>query len=183
MKMIPSALVFLIILGVGVYVFMSAPWQRPAPPPSTYLSSIYGISFSYPETYALQEREVGNGERYHYVITLIDKDALANVPVDGEGPPAISIDIYQNNLDKQKAEEWIRGSGFSNFKLSPDGAIRTTTAAGVPAYSYTWDGLYRGESVVFAHKGNIIMASVSYLSAEDAIRSDFSNILASLALY
>ena len=183
MKMIPSALVFLIILGVGVYVFMSAPWERPATPPSTYANSIYGISFSYPDTYALQEREVGNGERYHYVITLIDKGALANIPQDGEGPPAISIDIYQNDIEKQKIEKWIRGNGFSNFKLSPDGAISTTTVAALEAYAYTWDGLYRGESVVFAHRENIIMVSVTYLSPDDAIRSDFSNILASLALY
>ena len=183
MKMIPSALVFLIILGVGVYVFMSAPWQRPVPPPSTYSSSVYGISFSYPDAYALEEREAGNGERYRYVITLIDKGALANVPQDGEGPPAISIDIFQNNLDKQKVEEWIRGNSYSNFKLPPDGALASTTVAGRDAYAYRWDGLYRGESVVFAHKDNIIMASVTYLSPEDAIHSDFLQILASLALY
>jgi len=183
MKMIPSALVFLIILGVGAYVFRSAPWERPAPPPSTYSSSIYGISFSYSDTYALLEREAGNGERYHYVITLIDKDALANVPADGEGPPAISIDIFQNNLEKQKVEEWIRGNSFSNFKLSPDNALASTTVAGTEAYAYTWDGLYRGESTVFAHKENIIMMSVTSLSPADAIRADFSDILASLALY
>ena len=183
MKMIPSALVFLIILGVGVYVFMSEPWQRPAPPSSTYANSVYGISFSYPAGCVLDEREAGNGERSRYVITLISGEALANIPQDGEGPPAITIDIFQNNLDKQKVEEWIRGNSFSNFKLSPDDALASTTVAGRDAYAYTWDGLYRGESTVFAHKDNIIMASVTYLSPEDAIRPDFFQILASLALY
>lgn len=183
MKMIPSALVVLVVLGIGVYVFMSAPWQRLTPPLSTYSSSVYGISMGYPDQYALEEREVGNGERYHYVITLIEKTALENIPEGGEGPPAINVDIYQNNLDNVPVEDWIRGRNDSNFKLSVDGRVSSTSVGGVQAYYYRWDGLYQGESTALAHKGNIIVFTVTYLAPEDQIRTDFSKILSSVALY
>ena len=149
---------------------------------SVYMNDTYDISFEYPDTYELQEREVGNGERYRYAITLIDKEALANIPQNGEGPPAINVEIFQNNLDKLSVETWVRGTNFSNFKLSPDGTLTVGTVAGTPALSYIWDGLYRGRSVVVAHKGNIIMLSVQWLTEEDAIIKDFADLLTSFDL-
>lgn len=148
----------------------------------TYANTTYGISFEYPGTYALQEREVGNAQRYHQALTLIDKEALANIPQNGEGPPAINVDIFQNNLDKLSIERWVRGSNNSNFKLSPDGTLTSGTVAGAPSLSYLWDGLYRGRSVVLSHKGNIIMLSVQWLTEEDAIIEDFADMLASFRL-
>lgn len=188
MKLIFGVAVLIVAL-VGVYMLIASP-------PETfqiddfemYENAIYDISFAYPSTYALQEREVGDGHRYHYSITLIDKETLANVPQNGEGPPSITIDIFQNNLDKLSIEDWVRGTSFSNFKLSPDGRLASSTVANAPALSYTWDGLYRGESVVFAHPGaagkdNIIMLSVTSLTHEDSIRSNFAMLLASISLY
>ena len=73
---------------------------------SVYMNDTYGISFEYSDTYALQEREVGNAQRYHQMLTLIDKEALANIPQNGEGPPTINVDIFQNDLDKLSVEAW-----------------------------------------------------------------------------
>lgn len=53
----------------------------------------------------------------------------------------------------------------------------------VEALTYVWDGLHRGESVVFAHKDNIIMVSVSSFSSDDQIRKDTAQILSAVNLY
>lgn len=149
----------------------------------TYESAQYGISFRYPDTYVLTERDMeGSAQRRHHVITLMDKVAAANIPENGEGPTSITVEIFQNDLDKQDVEQWVKGTNNSNFKLSPDGTLSEGQVAGSPSVSYTWDGLYRGESTVFAHSQNIVMASVTYLTPSDQIRADFAAILASIAL-
>lgn len=175
----------LVAVALGSYVWYAKgnPQVSDGTERLTYTNAAYGISFEYPNTYELQEREVGDGHRYHYSITLIDKEALANIPQNGEGPPTVNVDIYQNNLDQLSIETWVRGTNFSNFKLSPDGLLASTNIAGVPALSYTWDGLYRGESVVFTHKENVVMLSVTYLAQDDQIRRDFGRVYSSMNVY
>lgn len=175
----------LVVVG-GVFFFSK---DLPAPAPvdnetstTQYKNEQYGLSFEYPNTYVLQEKEVGNGERAHYSIVLLDKEWLANIPEGGEGPPAISIDIFQNNIEQMKVEDWIRGTNFSNFKLSPDEKLSTTTVAGAEAHTYRWDGLYQAESYVLSHKDNIVMFAVTFNAPEDKVRSEFSQILNSLVL-
>jgi hypothetical protein len=176
-----------IILTVVVVALGGIAWYITQTPKtstvSTYTNVAYGISFKYPNTYELQEREVGNGERYHTAITLADKEALANTPRFSEGPPTINIDIFQNNLDQLEVEEWIRGTNDSNYKLSPDGVLTPITIGGEPALWYEVDGLYRMRTIVLAHKDNILMLSVGSFSLEDQIRKDFDNLLASVDLF
>ena len=124
--------------------------------------------------------EVGNAEREHYVIILTRREDLP-APENGEGPPTISFDLYQNNLDKTSLVDWVKGTNNSNFKLS-DGTYTSTTVAGVPAMEYSWDGLYRGDSVVFLHKDRVIMVTGMYLQPTDAIREDFEKIILSIKL-
>lgn len=149
----------------------------------TYQNSTYGISFKYPDTYVVQEREVGNSERYHYAITLVDKIALKNLPQASEGPPTINIDIFQNDLDNLAPENWVKNTNESNFKISLDGVLTATSIAGSDAVSYFWDGLYRGQSVVTAHGKNMYMFTVTYNATGDPIRADFSQMLSSVTLY
>ena len=147
-----------------------------------YTNPTYNISFQYPDRYELREREVGTQERYHYSVTLIDKEAFPEIPQNGEGPPVIAVDVFQNDLDTLLIEQWVHGTNDSNFKLSPDDALTSTTVAGAPALSYTWDGLYRGKSVVLSHRDSIIVLSVQWLTEEDAIIKDFADLLTSLEL-
>lgn len=172
---------FIVIVALGSYLLLgsSIPDQNVA----VYSSDRYGISFEYPKTYVIDEREVGDSHRSHYSITLFEQKALENMPQNGEGPTAITIDIFQNDLDALSIDQWVRGTSYSNFKLSQDGLIATTSLARVPALSYTWDGLYRGESVVFAHAGAIVMLSVTSLTPQDNIRADFTKLLDSISLY
>src|SRR3989344_2979440 len=153
-------LVVIIVLSAGAYLFLSPEetfnsTDIPAKIMVAYANVEHGISFTYPDTYILNEMEVGNGERWHYNITLIDKLTIA---------------------------EWVNNVSYSNFKLILGGALTSITLEDKEALAYTWEGLYRGDSIVFEHDGNIVMLSVTYLSPEDDIISDFVNIALSLEL-
>lgn len=172
-------------LLVGGYLWQNRSVESPVTEgrgEQTYTNETYGISFTYPGTYVLEERDVGNSERWHHVITLMDREAAANIPQNGEGPTAITIDFIQNDINTLSIGDWVANDSRSNFKLSPDGELIHTTIAGKEALTYTWDGLYRGQSIVFAHKNAIVMISVTHLSLSDQIRVDFSNFLSSLRL-
>jgi hypothetical protein len=140
-----------------------------------YINNEYGISFSYPNTYVLNEIDAdGSGMRKRHIITLINKSDLP-IPVNGEGPTAITIDIYQNNLDKQTTEQWIKNTNASNFKLS-DGNIATTTINDIPALSYRWSGLYEGTTVVTSNDNWVYVISVTYMEMGAQIIQDFVKI-------
>ncbi len=182
----------IVLLGYSVFYFFHSrvvPEQTSVLPVSevkTYSNATYGISFSYPKKYILDEYDPGDAHRYHHSIVLSEDNETNRAIREGklmetEGQPSITIDIYQNNLDKQSVREWVEGSSNSNFKLG-DGTYEEVTLAGTPAFHYFWDGLYRGESIVFAHKDNIIMLSVTYLEPTDPIRADFSQVVGSFKL-
>ncbi len=172
---IVSILVILSLFKVYKYTAEVPPDQVGVQATSTlqqYVSAEYGISFSYPESYVLSEQDApGNAMRRHHVITLMRKADLP-LPTNGEGPPAISIEMYQNDLDKQTTEGWIRNTSASNFKLG-EGRLAEITVAGLPALSYRWSGLYEGTSIVHAGPRWVYVLSVTYLEMGADIVQDF----------
>ncbi|MBI4121214.1 MAG: hypothetical protein HY457_03090 [Parcubacteria group bacterium] len=140
-----------------------------------YTNATYGISFSYPGAYVLSELDApGSAMRKHHVITLIHKDNLP-LPVNGEGPPAITIELYQNDLDKQTTEGWIRNTSASNFKLG-EGRLSSTTVSGLPALSFRWSGLYLGTTIALAQPKWVYVLSVTYLEIGAPIVQDFVSV-------
>lgn len=181
-----KALSILIATAALFTGFLLLAWNNPIPDSGTknhtYTSEKYGISFSYPDDYVLSEQTMpGGGEREHHSITIIHKNNLP-VPTDGEGPPAITIDIYQNNLDKLSTESWIRNTPASNFKLSSEQRLSSLTIAGKPALSYRWSGLYEGTTIVLADDMWIYALSVTYLSPGDDIIQDFVSLRESIRM-
>lgn len=146
----------------------------------TYQSEVYGFSFSYPNAYTLSEQEVGTGERNHYSVVLTRTRDLPP-PENGEGPPTITVDVYQNNIDRLSLLDWLTGTNFSNFKLS-NGTYASTSVSGVEAVRYRWSGLYEGHTVAFNHRDSIIAVSGTYLTPSDAIVKDFESVLFSIRL-
>jgi hypothetical protein len=151
---------------------------------SNYSNDSYGISFSYSNRYFLVEKEVGNAMRGHYHIQLVEDTEFNHKLMRGEiqgaeGPVSISFDIYQNNLDKQSLLSWVKNNNESNYKLII-GDLASTTIAKNEAVAYSYDGLYRGDVIVFAHKDSIVMATVTYSNLSDQIRNDFTSVLSSL---
>lgn len=178
----------LLLLGAGaalVYAFTSQKIED-EPATAAYASEAYGIGFSYPASYLIDEREVEGAVGTHYRIALYEDTEYARSVLSGtapasEAPPAISVDIYENP-EALTAEAWVRASQESNFQLSPTGTLSKTTVANQAAVTYEYDGLYRGESTVFAHNSYLIKVSADHLSQEDMTRTDLPAILASFSL-
>ncbi|MFZ2886988.1 MAG: hypothetical protein WA021_04180 [Minisyncoccia bacterium] len=184
------AFVILLLLGIAIYVYtrdVDPVVPEPTPPIVeeerliSFSSDEYGISFTYPEEYELSEMNAPGSEvREHYIITLIRKEDLPP-PQGGEGPPAITIDIIQNNLDNRDTEEWIRGDSRSNFKLG-EMRLSTTSVSGMQAFSYRWSGLYEGTTVAIARPNWIYAFSVTYLELGADIVQDFVTVRDSVRL-
>lgn len=153
-----------------------------APTTQTYDSAEFGLKFTYPDSYVLTEREEGTGERSRHSILLMDKIAAANIPEGGEGPTAITIDIFDNSIDKLPLETWIKNTSASNYKQSIDEVLMQTELGGQSGLSYVWDGLYRGESTVIARGDDILMFTVTWMDSIDPIRADFSALVDSVEL-
>jgi hypothetical protein len=145
-----------------------------------YEHSASGIAFNYPDGYVLTEEEVGNGEREQYAITLIrEEDNISHE--NSEGPTAITVVLYQNNIDEYTLLEWLTETNDSNFKLS-SGDYESVTVAGQEAVRYRWSGLYEGETVAFLHRDNVVAISVMAITPEDENRRVFEGVLSSLTL-
>lgn len=184
MRTLSVAAVVILLTGVGYLVYMLVPPETVDAPGAThtYESDRYGVSFSYPDYYKLQEQDApGSGLREHHAIVLIHKDNLP-LPRNGDGPPTITIDIYQNNLDTQTTRSWIENTAASNFKLSSDGRLATTTIDSVSSLEYTWDGLYQGRTRAAAAHEWIYAFSVMYNDPNDRIVRDFDELLSTVDL-
>lgn len=151
----------------------------------TYSSEELQLSFSYTADYLLEERTINEAQRLHKAVVLIEDNEtnrkLLSGEIVGDGPTAITIDVFQNNLDNLTAEGFIKNNSNSNYKMG-DGELEEGTLAGLQAYRYTWDGLYRGESIVTADDEFVYMFSVTYLEPADKIRVDFYEMLNTLEI-
>ncbi|MCE9644103.1 hypothetical protein K8Q93_02605 [Candidatus Parcubacteria bacterium] len=153
----------------------------------TYDAPEFGLSFDYPSHYMVWEEEVGTAQRGHYHIQLVEdtqenRNLKLGLSPGREGPTAISFEVFQNNRDKTGLLDWVKGNANSNFKLG-DGTYEEAEIGGTSAIFYRHSGLYEANAFVFAHGGNIIKATVTYLTPEDPIIDDFSTVLSSVDLY
>lgn len=137
---------------------------------SEYSNSFFGISFSYPSDYIITEHQVNNNHQ----ITLINKKDLP-LPVNGEAPPSVTINIYENDKDKYTAEDWALKSKESNLKLG-EGTISNILLSKSPAISYRWSGLYEGTTIVSANPKYVYTLNVTYLEMGAPIVQDFVKI-------
>lgn len=172
-------IVVLLILAAALAWFV---WGRSEgssiPGGKRYTNSDYAFTLDYPKGYELTERIVSEPVE-HTSITIIDKDDLPP-PENGEGPTAITLDIYALN-GFSSLEQWIQANPVSNFALGPQ-TMATTTVNSRLAYTYEWDGLYRGKTTAFMHNGNVFLASVTYLEPTDPIVTDYQQVLSSILL-
>lgn len=191
MNRIILSIAFLLIVVASIgYMVMRTPvnstenpntQEEPRIVLASYSSEKYGISFVYPDSYVLAEMDAaGSGEREHHIITLMRRTDLP-APEGGEGPPAITIEMFQNNLDNQTTEGWIRNTSQSNFKLG-EGTLASTTISGQPALSYRWSGLYEGTTIVTSKPQWVYAFTVTYLEMGAPIIQDFVQIRDSVRL-
>jgi len=153
----------------------------------SYDAPEFGISFDYPSHYMVWEDDMSTAQRGHHHIQLVEdtqenRNLRLGLSPGREGPTAISFEVFQNDVDKTKILDWVKGNSNSNFKLG-DGTYEETDIAGAPAIFYRHSGLYEANAFVFAHGSTIIKASVTHFSPEDVIVDDFSTVLSTLELY
>lgn len=176
MKLTLSILaVALVIIGVVLYL---EPQKESL---KVYTSETYDISFSYPAHYFIYEPTIEGAERIQHALVLMEDTPENRALVAGEspgreGPTAITVSIYQNNLDNYTTEGFIRDTNFSNFKLS-DGILASTTVGGESALRYRSTGLYENESVVVARPAWVYMFTASFNAPTDSTLTDFDPLL------
>ena len=172
----------ILILVAAAFIFLPKTGSNDAQTPmKNYFNEEYGFTFDYPEGYLLSEQDLeGSAQRKRHVITLIrEEDSPA--PKDGEGPPAITIMIVQNNLDKQTTRQWVEGSADSNFKQSPDQGTAEVKVGGISGLVYRWDGLYQGETSAVATPNWIYAFSVTFHNEDEDIVADYRKVINSVA--
>lgn len=155
--------------------------------PGFYLSSVYNIYFLYPNKYVLDEKDaVVAGEKRHTLtlITASDRQLIslasdANATPGDIAPESITVDIFPGAAASKTVDAWVRTSSNSNFKLSHDHVLSPTTISGLPAVTYSWDGLLSNNSVVVAYKGSVIVINMSYISSQDVVWQDFAKVVQS----
>jgi hypothetical protein len=178
-----------LVLGAAYAAYQYLPGVagvQEKPPAATfpYLSETYGIAFEYPETYTLTQLDVaasGNPAPGFHQINITDTKMLEAAPANGEGPPAISVQIFRNT-GGESLLSWIKSTQLSNFNLSLDKKTYNAQIGGADALAYTWDGLYPGNSFVFRHGNYLFMVSATYMTPEDPILADFTEMLKSIRL-
>lgn len=182
-KTVIAITAIILVVAAGLYLYSKQEGARNVAL-NTYVNDTYGVSFDYPETYDLTETSVAerdeNTEESGTMVTLTEKGI--RLPTNGEGPTAITVEMYDNRAVKDvredPAEAWILNSTSSNFRLSRQERPGETRIDGKDAWLYTWDGLYQGTSVVTEHNGNIIMFTVTYDGERDLEkREDFTELM------
>lgn len=176
------AVLILVLLALAAFFMFRGGGAQSGPKPTkNYFNEEYGITFDYPEGYLLSERDLdGSAQRKRHVVTLIrEEDAPA--PTDGEGPPAITLMLVQNNIDKQTTRQWVEGSADSNFKQSPDQGTASVKVGGMDGLVYRWDGLYQGETTAAAGSKWIYAFSVTFENEDDEIVADYRTVINSFA--
>lgn len=172
------AIITFIIIAIGAVAYYT--YSKSGSAQRTYSNTTYGITFTYPSNYHLQENATVD-KNPGTVVVLTDKKSIT--PKDGEEPVAITIGMYPLSVSNTPDSllGWIKASPHSNFSLSKQPSPDMTTVAGQNTYLYTWDGLYNGTTVVTLHGNNVIAFSVTYEGNSDMqIRQDFTNLIMSV---
>ncbi len=179
-----KALVFIALVGAIVLVWVSIAkvvriedgrMAEEAIKTARYSSDKPELAFDYPSHYVLDQEDLSTGQRERYSVTLIEKSAAEDMERT-EGPTAITIDMYQNDLDMYTAEGFATSTADSNWKLG-NGDLAPALVDGKEGVSYTWSGLYEGRSVVIARPDYVYVFSVTWMTSEDQILKDFDAIL------
>ena len=144
------------------------------------------ISFQYPAHYYLEEKVINSAQRERVQIILTEDSEENRLVREGktpprEGPVAITIDIFQNNLDQQTLMQFVTGANDSNYKLGA-GKVSTTTIGTQTGLEYFWSGLYEGRSFVTSDSENIYHFAVTFMNYDAPIIDDFETVLGTVEL-
>jgi len=151
---------------------------------TTYSNPEFGVEFTYPDGpsgYVLDESISANPDTglVHTIVLMRAEDAENSLPIDSEGPPTITLQIF-NNTDNQLALGWAETfSLLSNFNLKTSD-VTQSTVDGANAISYMADGLYTSDNVVVTQGEHVYMVSEMFTDSESQLRNDFLQLVESI---
>lgn len=150
----------------------------------SFRSDAFGISFDYPKNYFVALERSFDGEREQHAIVLAgdtpaNRELFSNPKTATDGPPTITLSIFQNNLDYYTLQSFVEGTNFSNFKLS-DGRKTEILIGGEKAWRYRATGLYENDNVVVVRPEYVYMITVFFNGPDDQIIKDFDELLRSV---
>lgn len=176
-KIIGGVILALIVLGAGIFA-----WRNPnvlskltgtEAAPLSYENSNVGVSFKYPPSYQLQERDLTINNQPVRFITLAQ---TVDVPQNSEGPTAMTVAIFTLPAP-QDVRDFLRS--MQTTTPEPQGGFKyeDTTVGGQPAVKYQATGLYESDNVAVSRGNRVYVFSVTWLSREDTIVADFGDLL------
>lgn len=186
MKKFYNILPILIALSVGVYFSLTVD-KRVATNNNTYpnySNEVLGIEFTYragPDGYVIQEHlsPKETEDLLGIIVVMRTEDAERKMPIGGEGPATITIQVLKN-LKKQKPAVWADANNiYSNINLKT-GEVSEYVVGGANAIRYSATGLYESDNVVVAHGENVYVITENYMDAESVLRKDLTPLLESV---
>lgn len=149
------------------------------------------VAFDYldgPDGYVIDDLSAFVGEelqgiefvKLYRIMNAKEKFELENSEGGREGPPAIQLMVFRNNLN-QSASAWVDAfPAFSNIEMVLGEVDRDVVVGGANAVRYTTDGLYQTENVVVASGGYMYHFAGSYLEQRSLIHQDFREMIGSV---
>ncbi len=186
MKKKHNLTVFVIILALVaglLYMQDSARSTEPAPTVVDALkATVAGIELAYPANYGVYEKTNSPVTKtlstvVWYENTESNKSFFtggANAP--SEPPVTMSLDVYSNPSNLSPKE--LLGNDAAYMFAKSSGA--PVVVGGIQGTLLEWDGLYKGKSVMVNHKGLLYVFSMTSITNEDAIISDFDLLISSI---
>lgn len=141
---------------------------------STYSNTSLGISFMYPDSYALQERDITINKDEVHIITLTQKGVV--IPENGDGSTAITLSVF-TTVKGVSLPGWLQAT------VGAEGSFdyQKATLGGETALEYTATGLYESDNIAAIHSGHGYIFSSTWSSHEDHILKDFSSLLSTVS--
>jgi len=178
-----ATLALVVILGFGAwYIQKNKTEEGPNVVIETgkpYSSDTHKIAFTYPAKYDLTERPLDIEDMKGTYIILNPNDV--QVPVGGEGPPGITITVFENQKNTPLADFLQKATGNTP---SPTGGFdfQETTIASKSAIAYTSTGLYESDNIAVANNGKVYIFSASWMTRDDQTLKDLGSIISSVQL-
>ncbi|MEN9552072.1 MAG: hypothetical protein RI935_449 [Candidatus Parcubacteria bacterium] len=138
-----------------------------------------GVSFLYPAAYGEMMKSESNAQPGQPNIVIFENTDSAKAffsntaTVPGEAPPTITLHVYQKT-STEDTDTFLRKASPYIFSK---GAGRPIVLNNKEALSYTWDGLYKGDSVAFTRGDTVYLFSVTYITTNDPIVKAYENIV------
>lgn len=177
----------LVILAIGMYALLRTDTATtdvvPVARSATYSNSELGIAFDHPiglDGYVVQEIQSNDtGIGLLRTIVLIREGDVERIPEGGEGPPTITIQVFENR-ERQQPRMWADAhEQYSTINLAM-GEIKEIVVGGANAIRYMADGLYVSDNIVVAHGNKTYVISGMFLDEDSSIRRDFEPFVTSV---